>query len=84
MNEPHPYHYAAWVVLDLRLLVFVVLIALFMTSGLLAVLYRGRKWHQYASVGTAVYICLLALLVVIFNVVASYPVFRVEAFFRFP
>ena len=84
MSDSHPYHYAAWVVLDLRLLIFVVMIALFMTSGLLAIVFRGRRWHEYVSMGVTVYLGLLSLLIVVFNVVASYPIFRIEAFFRFP
>lgn len=84
MNEPHPYHYAAWVVLDLRLLIFVLLIGLFLTSGLLAVLYRGRRWQDYVSMGTGVYILVLTTLIIVFNLVARYPIFRVESFFQFP
>jgi hypothetical protein len=84
LSESHPYHYAAWIVLDARLLVFVLMIALFMTTGLLAIVYRGRRWHDYVSVGVAVYIGILSLLVLVFNTVAKYPIFRVESFFQFP
>lgn len=84
MSEPNPYHYAAWVVLDLRLLLFVVLISLFLTSGLLAVLYRGRRWQDYVTTGAATYILVLTTLIVVFNLVARYPIFRVESFFQFP
>ena len=76
--------YAGWIVLDLRLLMFVLLAALFLTVSGMALFARGRSWHGYISIFVAGYsVCLLVFLFV-FNVIVGYPVFRVDALFPFP
>jgi hypothetical protein len=76
--------YAGWIVLDLRLLVFVLLISLFLTVSIITLFVRGRRWHEYVTIFVAVYTLAFAVILVVFNVIARYPVFRVEALFPFP
>ena len=77
-------HYAAWLVFDLRLLIFVVLISLFLTLGIIALFFRGRRWHEYLTAFVSIYIAMLIVTILIFNGIASYPVFLVEDVFAFP
>lgn len=76
--------YAGWIVLDLRLLVFVLLISLFLTVSIITLFVRGRRWHEYVTIFIAVYALSFVVILVIFNLIARYPVFRLEALFPFP
>lgn len=76
--------YAGWIVLDLRLLVFVILISLFLTVSVITLFVRGRRWHEYVTIFLAVYAIAFVLILLIFNLIARYPVLRVEALFPFP
>jgi hypothetical protein len=78
------YHYAAWVVLDLRLLVFVLLISGFVTLGLVVLFFRGRRWHEWVTASISIFFVMTVLAVFIFNRVAAYPVFLIEDIFPFP
>jgi len=78
------HHYAAWVVCDLRLLIFVVLISLFLTLGVVALVFKGRRWHEYVTASVSIFLVVLIVTVVIFNGIAGYPVFLIEDVFRFP
>ena len=81
MNE---HHYAAWVVFDARLLLFVTLISFFLSIGTVALLFRGKQWHDYISAFVSVFITTLILTVALFNTLAGYPVFLIEDVFLFP
>ncbi len=78
------YHYAAWVVFDLRLLAFVSLISLFLSLGVVALFFRGRAWHEYLTAFFGVFALVLAITILVFNQIAAYPVFLVEDVFQFP
>ncbi len=78
------HHYAAWLVFDLRLLVFVILISLFLTLGIVALFFRGRRWHEYATAFVSIFVLVLLICVLIFNKIAGYPVFLIEDVFVFP
>jgi len=78
------HHYAAWVVFDLRLLVFVVLISVFLSLGIVALAFRGRRWHEYVTAYISVFIAVLLITILVFNAIASYPVFLIEEVFQFP
>jgi hypothetical protein len=77
------HRYAGWFVLDLRLLVFVLLVGILLTAGTLAIGFRKRQWAEIVSAGFSLYIMIVAGLIVLLNVVFYYPVFRVESFFPF-
>lgn len=81
MNE---HLYAGWVVVDLRLFLFTLLVSLFLTVSMLALFARGRKWHEYITMFVAIYSLAVTTIILIFNEVAGYPIFRIEAFFPFP
>ena len=78
------YTYDGWFVVDVRLLIFVVLISLFMTLGILALVFRGRRWHEYVTAFVSIFILVLGVTVLVFNQIASYPVFMIEEVFPFP
>ena len=78
------HHYSAWVVFDLRLMIFVLLISGFMTLGVVALFFRGKRWHEYATAFISIFCVVLVVTVLIFNHVASYPVFLIEDVFQFP
>jgi len=83
-ESSHGWHYAAWVSVDLRLLVFVVLIAALASGGVSAILVKSRQWRDYVSVYIIAFAVVFAIALLIFNEIAHYPVFVVEAFFPFP
>lgn len=78
------WHYAAWVSVDVRLLVFVLLIAALIGAGVAAILVKSRRTHDYLSVFVLAFVGTLALLLLVFNEIAQHPVFVVESFFPFP
>mgnify|MGYP006224182427 CR=1 FL=1 len=77
------HRYAGWFVLDLRLLVFVLLVGLLLTAGTLAIGFRKRQWAEIVSAGFSLFIMIVAGLIALLNGVLYYPVFRVESFFPF-
>ncbi|MEC8022715.1 MAG: hypothetical protein VX223_02205 [Myxococcota bacterium] len=81
MNE---YHYAAWIVFDLRLLIFVALISLFLAIGTVALLFKGKQWHDYLTAFISLFVTIFVVTIVIFNGLANYPVFLIEDIFPFP
>ena len=80
----HSWHYAAWVSLDLRLLIFVVLIAALTAAGFAAIVVRTRKLKDYLSIGVIAFAVAFAICLLVFNEIAHHPVFVVEAVFPFP
>ena len=78
------YHYAGWFVLDVRLLAFVLLISLFVTLGSLALFFRGKKWHEYATAFISIYVVVSVCSILFFNRIVDYPVFLIEDLFVFP
>lgn len=76
--------YAGWIVFDLRLLIFVLLLSLFLTVSTITLFVRGKRWHEYATLFVALYTSAFVLILVVFNWIARYPVFRIEALFPFP
>ncbi len=78
------HHYAAWLVYDLRLLIFVILISLFLTLGIVALAFKGKKWHEYLTAFVAIFVAVLFVTVMIFNNIAGYPVFLIKEVFAFP
>lgn len=78
------WHYAAWVALDLRLLLFIGLISLLTAAGISALFARGRSHIEVAALFIVSFTVSLTLCVVVFNAIAHYPVFVVESFFPFP
>ena len=78
------HRYAGWFVLDVRLLAFVVLISVFLTLGILALFFRGRRWHEYATAFVGIFLLVLAVTLLVFNRILSYPVFAIEDLFPFP
>src|SRR5690606_38872494 len=82
--EPEGWHYAAWVAIDVRLLVLVLLVSLLTAAGICALAVRTTRKVELAA---AFLLCFSATFVVsllIFNEIAHYPVFVVESLFAFP
>tara|TARA_B100000530_G_scaffold250635_1_gene164883 strand:- start:282 stop:554 length:273 start_codon:yes stop_codon:yes gene_type:complete len=80
----HSWHYAGWVVLDLRLLIFLVILACVGSIGVCLVLVKPWRWIVAAATFIVSTTVLLTALVIIFNGIAGYPVFVIERFFTFP
>lgn len=80
----HTWHYAGWVSVDVRLLLFLVMLSVVGSVGTTAILGRERTRVELAAIFIVSFCALLAILVLIFNQLASYPVFVVDAFFPFP
>ncbi|MDP6945091.1 MAG: hypothetical protein QF464_13160 [Myxococcota bacterium] len=78
------WQYAAWIALDLRLLLFLMFISLLASFGVCLIMTTRRDWLRLAAMFLVSYVAILSLLITIFNVVAHYPVFKVESFFPFP
>ena len=60
------------------------LISLFLTLGIVALSFKGRRWHEYLTAFVSIFIFVLIVSVLIFNKVAGYPVFLIEDVFQFP
>ncbi len=75
--------YAGWFVLDLRLLVFVLLVGLLLTAGTLAIAFRKRPWPEIVSAGFSLFLLIAGGLIALLNGVVHYPVFRIESVFPF-
>ena len=80
----HSWHYAGWVALDLRLLLFLVSLAGVGSVGVCLVLVKPWRWMQALATFIVSSVALLVCLVVLFNGIAGYPVFVIERFFQFP
>jgi len=76
-------YYAGWLVWDAKLLGFVMLISLFFTLGVVALVFRGRRWHEYVTAFVSIYAMVLVTTVLVFNCLAEYPVFLFEDVFPF-
>ncbi len=76
--------YAGWIVLDLRMIIFILLISLFLTTSIVTMFVRNRAWHEYMTIFVALYSLAVVLQVVVLNVLLSQPVLRIEALFPFP
>jgi len=84
MNDVHEYRYAGWFVVDARLAGLVAFIALCVSVLVLALLFRGRRWHEYVAGFITIYAGVVLLFVGFCNYVLRFPVFVVESFFKFP
>lgn len=73
--------YAGWVVVDVRLLVFLVLLTLGISSLLLALLVRRRAWHEYVTLFISVSSLLFLLAVLLLQTILNYPVLVERDFF---
>ena len=82
--EGSGWRYAAWVALDLRLLLFLILISSLGAVGICIILVRRRRWLDLIAGYLVSFLSLLVLLIIVFNNIAHYPVFVVESFFPFP
>ena len=80
----HTWHYAGWVSVDLRLLLFLMMLSVVGSLGITAIVARDRSRAEIGATWLLFFVALLTLLVLLFNHIAAYPVFAVEAFFPFP
>ena len=78
------WHYAAWIAVDLRLLFFLMFVALLSAVGVCLILVRDRDITRLLATFFLAYLAALSLLVMTFNLIAHYPVFQVQSFFPFP
>lgn len=78
------WHYAGWIAVDVRLLGFLALLAVLGSTGVCLIVVRRRNLLHTAAVFIVSFTLLFVALVTVFNTLAHYPVFVVEAFFPFP
>jgi hypothetical protein len=78
------WHYAAWVSLDLRLLLFSVLFAGLAAAGLTAIFLKSERRLDYIASWLIAFVVLLVATVAVMNLVSAHPIFVVESFFPFP
>ena len=78
------WQYAAWVAVDLRLLLFLMFISLLSSFGVCLILVRKRDLVRVAATFIVAYTISLSALLIIFNSIAHYPVFEIQSFFPFP
>lgn len=78
------WRYAGWIALDLRLLIFVGVVAALVGVGTAALFVRSGRWRDHLSVFFLVFLLGLFLLTMLFNGLASHPVLVVERLFPFP
>ena len=80
----HTWHYAGWISVDVRLLLFLLMLSAVGGMGITAIVARGRSRAEIGATWLLFCVGLLTVLVLLFNHIAAYPVFTVEAFFPFP
>ncbi len=73
--------YAGWVVVDVRLFVFLTLLCTGITVLLLALLVRRRAWHEYVTLFVAVSSILFVVAFVLLQTVLGYPLVVERDFF---
>lgn len=78
------WQYAAWVAVDLRLLLFLMFTSLLGAFGVCLILVRKRDLAVFTATFIVAYALSLGLLILTFNTIAHYPVFQVQSFFPFP
>jgi uncharacterized membrane protein len=78
------WRYAGWIALDLRLLIFVGVVAALVAVGTSALFVRSGRWRDHFSVFFFSFPLALVLLTLLFNGFASHPVVVVERLFPFP
>lgn len=78
------WHYAAWVAIDFRLLLFAALLAALTAAGIAALVVRSTRMRDYLSTWALAFIALFVVTVFFMNEVAQHPVFVVESLFPFP
>lgn len=81
---PSSWHYAGWIAVDVRLLLFIVFISALTAGGTTALFARGKTRPQIAALYMTSLVVIVALSVLLFNQIATYPVFVVESFFPMP
>lgn len=84
LGDDAGWRYAAWIALDVRLLLFVVAIAGLASAGVSALVVRSSRWRDLGAVFVLAFLVTFPLTLFLFNEVAQHPVFVVEAFFPFP
>ena len=82
MSDGNPYLYGGWVVVDVRLGVFVLALALLLTAGTLALMIRREQWEHHVLAGIGMYVGLVATLFAVVQWALDRPIVRVESFFR--
>jgi hypothetical protein len=83
-NLDHSWHYAGWISVDMRLLVFLLMLSIVGSVGATAILGRDRSKAELGAIFIIAFWALLVSLVLVFNQLAGYPVFMVDALFPFP
>ena len=78
------WHYGAWVAIDLRLLIFVVLISILASVGITLLSAKRRNWVEYSALAIVSFTGTFVAFILILNSLADYPVFAIRSFFPFP
>jgi len=84
MSGSYPYGFAGWFVVDIRLLIFTVVVSLLVTVGTMSMISKGRKRKELLKTGVFFFVASVVFNILILNTVFDYPVFRIESFFPFP
>lgn len=74
--------YAGWIIVDLRLLLFLALLSIGITLLLISLLIRGCIWHQYITIFIAISFFIFALGFVFLQLVLGYPIIIERDFFK--
>lgn len=78
------YRLAGWFTLDLRMLAVLAVFAVAVAVLVVALHLRDRRWHEYLSVGAAVFLLTLALALWVTQAIGVFPAVRVETVFAVP
>jgi hypothetical protein len=78
------WHYGGWFAVDLRLLLFILFISALTAAGTTALFSRGKTSAQLLALYLVSWVAIVTLSIVLFNQIASYPVFTLKSFFPMP
>ncbi len=73
--------YGGWIVVDVRLATFLVLLCAASAALLLTLLVRRRPWHEYATLFVALWAGMVGLGFLLLQTILNYPVLVERDFF---
>jgi len=78
------WRYAGWIAVDLRLLLFVTAVSALVAVGVAALVVRSGRARELVATFIIAFTATLILTILLFNGIASHPVFVIESLFPFP
>lgn len=80
----HAAIYAGWILVDARMVAFVLGVSLLMTLGIFAIFVKNRRWYDYLMMGAGLFVAIVLVLSVGFALALNRAPILVESLFAVP